>query len=343
MAFYDGTKLLSMKDINGNTPEIFICTSNRSAGKTTYFNRLMVNRFRKTGSKFMLIYRYNYELDDCADKFFKDIQGLFFPSMQMTSKRKAMGIYHELFLDDVNCGYAISLNSADQIKKYSHFFSDTSYMLFDEFQSETNHYCPNEIRKFMSVHTSVARGQGKQVRYVPVYMLSNCVSLLNPYYMELGIASRLNDSVRFLRGDGWVLESGFVETASLAQKESLFNKAFSSNSYWAYASENVYLNDSNAFVQKMPGNGRYVCTLKYEDSYYSIKEYPDQGVIYCDDRIDQTFPKKIAITTDDHEINYVMLKNNDILLGVLKDLFKKGCFRFKNLKCKNAVLKALSI
>lgn len=31
--FYDGTKLMSMKDINGNTPEIFICTSNRSAGK----------------------------------------------------------------------------------------------------------------------------------------------------------------------------------------------------------------------------------------------------------------------------------------------------------------------
>ena len=27
-------------------------------------------------------------------------------------------------------------------------------MIFDEFQSETNHYCSDEIRKFLSVHTS---------------------------------------------------------------------------------------------------------------------------------------------------------------------------------------------
>ena len=71
--FYDGTKLLSLSDINGNKPEIYICTSNRSAGKTTYFGRYCVNRWIKYGEKFCLIYRYNYELDDCAEKFYKDI------------------------------------------------------------------------------------------------------------------------------------------------------------------------------------------------------------------------------------------------------------------------------
>ena len=43
--YYDGTKLLSLMDINGKRPEIYISTSNRSAGKTTYFNRFFVNRF----------------------------------------------------------------------------------------------------------------------------------------------------------------------------------------------------------------------------------------------------------------------------------------------------------
>ena len=60
--FYDGTKLLSMKDIDNEVPEIFMCTSNRSAGKTTYFNRLCVNGFKKRGEKFCLVYRFNYEL-----------------------------------------------------------------------------------------------------------------------------------------------------------------------------------------------------------------------------------------------------------------------------------------
>ena len=67
-----------MKDINGLKPELFLCTTNRSGGKTTYFGRLLINRFLKYGKKFCLIYRYNYELDDVSNKFFKDFQTLFF-------------------------------------------------------------------------------------------------------------------------------------------------------------------------------------------------------------------------------------------------------------------------
>jgi hypothetical protein len=93
-------------------------------------------------------------------------------------------------------------------------------MLFDEFQSESNHYCVDEIKKLLSVHTSIARGNGEQIRYVPVFMLSNPVSIINPYYVELGISNRLHDDTKFLKGDGYVLENGFIETASKAQQES---------------------------------------------------------------------------------------------------------------------------
>lgn len=341
-SYYDGTKILSMLDINGNKPELYLITSNRSGGKTTYFGRLCVNRFKEKGEKFALIYRYNYELDDCAEKFFKDLSSLFFNDSVMTSKRKASGIFHELFLDDEPCGYAISLNSADQLKKYSHLFSDVQRMIFDEFQSETNHYCSDEIRKFISVHTSIARGQGKQSRYVPVFMLSNPVSIINPYFVELGISERLKDDTKFLRGDGFILEQGFIETASRAQKDSGFNKAFSNNSYVAYSSECVYLNDNKAFIEKPKGAGRYLCTIKYKGIDYGVREYADAGVIYIDDRSDNTFRFKITVTTDDHEINYVMLKRNDAFLTMLRFYFEKGCFRFKDLRCKEALLKSLS-
>lgn len=340
--YYDGTKLLSMKDINGLTPEIYMCTTNRTGGKTTYFNRLCVNRWRDGKGKFMLIYRFNYELDDVADKFYKDIRNLFFPGTHMVSKRRASGIYHELFIDDDSCGYAISLNSADQIKRNSHLFNDVNRMLFDEFQSETNHYCADETKKLLSVHTSVARGNGEQIRYVPTFMLSNPVSLLNPYYVEMDIATRLTDKVRFLRGDGYVLEQGYVESASLAQKESGFNRAFSKNSYVSYSSESVYLNDSKSFIEKPFGNSRYLVTLKYNGTLYGVREFPELGIIYCDDKPDTSFKGKIAVTTDDHEINYVMLKRNDLFLENMRWFFERGCFRFKDLRCKDAVLKALS-
>lgn len=348
--YYDGTKLLSMKDINGRDPELFMCTTNRTGGKTTYFGRLEVNRFLKQSKKFGIIYRYNYELDDVADKFFKDLKGLFFQDCDMDSKRKANGIFHELFLEKKgdgkghqSCGYAISLNSADQIKKYSHLFSDTDSLLFDEFQSETNHYCSDEIKKFLSVHTSIARGKGEQVRYVPVYMLSNQVSIINPYYNELGISSRLTEETKFLRGDGFVLENGFIETASRAQKESGINRAFKNNSYVTYSSENVYLNDNLAFVER-PENcaSRYLATIRYNGNDFAIKEYRELGIIYCDDRADRTYPMRISVTTDDHQVNYVMLKANDLFIANLRYFFERGCFRFKDLKCKEALMKCIS-
>ena len=162
--YYDGTKLLSMLDVDGKKPEIYMCTTNRTGGKTTYFGRLCVNRFLKYGEKFCLLYRFNYELSNVADKFFKDLNTLFFPGMEMTATAMGSGAFMELQLDEKPCGYAISLNNADQIKRMSHLFSDVSRIIFDEFQSETNHYCSNEVSKFIGIHTSIARGQGEQVR-----------------------------------------------------------------------------------------------------------------------------------------------------------------------------------
>lgn len=341
--YYDGTKLLSMLDINNQKPEIYICCGNRTGGKTTFFNRMVVKRFLDKGEKFALLYRYNYELDDCADKFFKDISTLFFNGMEMLNVRRASGIYHELFLDEKSCGYAISLNSADQIKKYSHLLSDVSRILFDEFQSESGKYCPNEINKLQSVHTSIARGQGKQTRYVPVYMLSNTVTILNPYFVEFGICDRLKADTKFLKGDGFVMEQCYIESASLAQKQSAFNRAFKNSNYLAYSAENIYLNDNTAFIERpLNSQSRYIATLKYCGKEYGLREYASLGIIYCDNNPDKTYKYKISVTTDDHQMNYVMLKRNDMFLENLRYLFERGCFRFKDMKCKEAVLKALS-
>lgn len=349
--YYDGTKLLSMKDINGEIPELYLCTTNRTGGKTTFFGRMLVNNFLKKNKKFILLYRYNYELDDVAEKFFKDIKELFFPRYIMQAQKRAKGVYCDLFLQDntdeeenwIHCGYALTLNGADQIKKYSHVFNDAECILFDEFQSETNHYCAQELRKFLSIHTSVARGQGKQVRYVPVYMLSNQVSLLNPYYSELGISSRLSKETKFLKGDGFVLENGFIESASVAQKESAINRAFKTNEYVTYAAENVYLNDNSAFVE-IPKNAisKYLMTIRYNKHDYAIREYDDLGIVYCDDTADVSYPLRISVTLDDHQINYVMLKRNEPFIIILREFFERGCFRFKNLKCKEALLTAIS-
>lgn len=352
MQWYDGTKLLSLSDSTGARPEVYFTTGNRSAGKTTYFNRLSVNRFLKKKQQFALLYRFNYELQNVGNKFFNDVGRLFFPGYTMTDKPVGKDIYRELYLhapgaDEKDpgmlCGYALDLNASDQIRKWSHAFIDVGHIVFDEFQSESNHYCNDEITKFMSVHTSIARGGGSAVRRVPIYMISNTVSLLNPYYTASGIGARLHTDTKFLRGDGFVLEQTYNRGAAELQKQSGFNRTFAKSKYVAYASENVYLNDNLAFIDTPSGKNNYYCTFDCDGVSYGIREYLNEGVVYVDKRPDLTARIRIAATTEDHRINYVMLKKNDLIIQNLRTYFKYGCMRFKDLECKDAFFKLISL
>lgn len=340
--YYDGTKLISMKDVNGKDPAFFLCSGNRTGGKTVWFSRLLVNRWKKKGQKFGLLYRFNDDMSDVAETFFKDINALFFPGDEMESEIRAKGKYHELFYNGEPCGYSLAINNADWLKRKAHLFSDIENLFMDEFQSETNHYCPDEVTKFRSVITSVARGRGEHVRHVPVFLCSNTVTLLNPYYSAMGISDKLRADTKFLRGDGYVLENAFVESAATAIKESAYARAFIDDSYTAYAAENVYLNDNYAFVEQPKGRGKYSLTVKYMNKSYALYEYIDSGIIYVTDKVDLSFPRKIALTTDDMNINYLMLQKNAPLIIYLRELFAKGCFRFRNLESKQMCLKLLS-
>lgn len=344
--YYDGTKLLSLQDIYNEKPEIYICTTNRTAGKTTFFNRYCFKRWKKYKEKFCLLYRFKYELSNVADKFFKDIGPLFFPGVKLTSTSKMGGMFHtiEEVVGDTSvcCGYAVSLNAANQLKSYSHLLSDVSRILFDEFQAENNRYCTDEIMKFNSIHVSLARGQGEQVRYLPVIMLSNPISIINPYYTELGISERLKLDTKFLRGEGFVLEQGFYEEASNALKSSAFNRAFKSNRYVAYATEAIYLNDDASFVSKLDGRSNYICTLKHNNDLFAIRGFSDYGLIYCDSHADITFKQRYSVSTEDHDVDYVLFKSNQMLVSYLRYYFEKGAFRFQDIKCKAALMAAIS-
>lgn len=344
--YYDGTKLLSLKDIDGQEPEIYICSVNRTAGKTTWFSRKLVSDYKKHGMKFAVLTRYAADLGNIAEEFFKDIGCLFFQGDKLTQKDRANGKYVELFLNDIPCGYGIPINRPENIKRRSHLFSDVKQMMLDEFQLESGIYLPREVEKLKSVHTSIARGQNEQVRRVPVYLVGNPVSLLNPYYIAFGISRRLKMETKFLRGEGFVLEQGFNESAYEAQMQSGFNKALQNGeaaTYVAYEAQGIYLNDSQAFIEQPKGKSRYLCTLRYEGRDIGIRVFDQAGIVYADNKADMSFPLRITVKTQDHDVNYVMLRQSAPILHNLRWYFEKGCFRFKDLVCKECVLTALSL
>lgn len=340
MSFYDGTKLLSLRDINRKRPEIYISTTNRNAGKTTFFNRMLMNKFVKRKEKFCLVYRYNYELDDCGSKFFKSIGKLFFNNHEVHSKMHSDKTYAEIYFDGDLCGYGVSLNKSNEIKKCSHLLSDTKYMLFDEFQPENNRYLKGEVKALMSIHTSLAREEGKQVKYLPLYMISNTVSIANPYFLAMGITNLLRSNTKYLRGDGFVLEQSYYEDVANMQLESGFNRALSSDSYVAYASQNVYLNDNTTFIDKPSGASRYICTI-VSDKNYSIRYYVDIGLYFMDKTYDRDNKTQISFETKNHNSNTILATASSNYGRMLKELFEKGMIRFSNYECKNVFITLL--
>lgn len=341
--FYDGTRLINAKDKHGQTPELYILDGNRSSGKTTYFSRWFVNRFKKYDEKFILIYRFKNELVDIENKFFNDIQGLFFPSDIMTSEVKEKGLYVELYLNDRLCGWAVSLNMAYKLKKCSHIFTKAKRALFDEFQAQQHEYCDNEIDKFVTLHASIARGQGQASRYFPIYMISNHISSLNPYY-KLFNCCNTADELRngFIRGDGYVIEKNMNDKIADIQKQSAFNRACSGSSAVEHTVSNESLNDNKTFVQTIKSrHNRYICNVIVDGSTIALKQINDvDGVrYYFTDKIDGNVKTRFVISSKDHDDTTLLVGRNFEFMQMLRVCFDCGQIRFSDLVVKDLAMR----
>lgn len=337
--YYNGDKIRTILDRNGELPEIVIVEGNRSAGKTVNFNNYVFQQFLKHGKKFGLLYRYKYEISEISNKFFKDIKAIYNYSGEFTEKSKSYGSYHELYYNGKSCGYAFAINSAEQIKKQSHEFSDIDYILFDEFQSEYNSYASNEINKFISIHTSIARGQGKQHRFVRVFMLSNPNDINNPYYNAWGISKKmlLNGS-KFIRGNGYVLERNFNEAAVAAMKQSGFLNAFYNSVYYkTLTKNNSYLqnNDDLILPDYNLSKFRYYFTIKHNQKLFGVWENGE--LIIITENVNYEFPRRYVLTRDNITTDSRFILINPKLVTILRNYFDNARLYATSLDAVNII------
>lgn len=346
--YYRLDRLLSKKDINGNTPEIYIVSGNRTAGKTFAIKEFLLNDFLKHGSQFMLQFRKNFDLDACERSFMEDIQNLF-PGYEMTSESERRGAYKVLILTGgkhphgIECGFATYLNAYETIKKASSRFEKVANRFMDEFQSENGDYIDREISKYMSIHYSIARGFGKQSRYVREFLASNTFSKYNPYYLALGISERIEPGAKFVRGNGWVLEITNNENAMEEMLNSGFSKAFSNSNYIQSAAKNRHILDNESFVSKENTKGMmYWATIVFyneeADSPDKIAVYLGVNKCFCSSKINPECRRIITFNPRTHNEETVLTADNVSLLRYFRDFFDRGCMYFESGKIKKIIL-----
>lgn len=348
--YYSLYQIYQKKDLKGNKPGIFIITGNRTAGKTTAVLLQLLEEFKETGKRFIIMYRQRYELID-SSKQFADCLNLY-PEFghAMIDKSIVGGMMREYWLypqhdsdHPVSCGYGIFLKNPDVIKKYSAMFADCWNILFDEFQTETGKYLENELDKFQSVYMSVSRGGGNQSRGVNVYLLSNDVTLMNPYFIRFGIHKRLKKDTRFIRGDGWIFQYEVNRSAIEALEKNAVNVAFKDTGYSKYSRGIGQLYATSSFISKIPSVSRYIFTIKFNDKEYGVRECVDDGILHISSRVEPNCLTTLVYKQSDYNENNKLMVKNSIVWKRLKMSYEANILRFDDIATKNDIFDILGV
>lgn len=348
--YYSGYTLMSKTCKDGTKPEWYISTSNRNGGKTTFYNGWALHNFIQKSKKFYVCYRNKYEMDAAADSFFNDIKKYFFKNLIMKQETGVRNVFVNLYVavdSDApewhHCGYAFAIAGYDQIKKRSHLLNDGAYIIMDEFQLEdSSKYLKNkktgmtEIDMLLSIHASLARGNGKQVRYLPVILIGNLIDKYNPYYEMLGISKKINENLQYMRGNGWVLEQDYNESAAELNKKSAFNRAAKNSSYaGGLSSKKKYLLENNDFIVKISENGQYIGTIVHKNKSYGVRYIYSIDSYYISDKADPSYKTCHACTTDDIAENVIFTKKHKLRSLLEKKLYD-GILFFSSMEAKKA-------
>lgn len=305
----------------------------RGAGKTYGLLKYEIERYQKTGARFLYVRRTDEELK----KLTTQKRGRIFNHVQV--EFEGYDLWAEsnvLHIDKEVCGYAQALSTARKMK--SDALDNVRDIIFDEFIIDTTtsqqRYLPDEVTAFLELYESIAR-PGTRDYDVRCWFLGNAISSTNPYfdYFDLKMPYKtdiwkMNDSLVQLVAPPELIE---------AKKNTRFYKMIEGTAYAAYASENKFLRDNAHFICKKPRDAEYQFTLSYMDNMIGIWRSYKEGRYYVSDNIDKQCRIVYATTTDSHEPNTLLMRGFKSCshLKSLKGAYDLGCVYYENQRLSN--------
>lgn len=340
--FYNGYYLMNMRDLNNCVPEIFISTGNRTAGKTFFFKRLLVRYSLQTGTKFLWLTRKKTQLSSASQSFIADIQNCHDFKEQFKIEGSDFAGIKEITYSDICIGYVSYLNYADDIKESSNMFNDLSIIAKDEFQLvNPRDYVQDEMWKLRSIHKSCARGYGKHNRFLPVILISNMISIINPYFVALGIHKRFSPETKKMRGNGWCLQVTHNAVATTASTNSLFERAFGEDEQTLSDNFNKFMDSLNLVGKQNLGQLRMVCIFYVKKRAYGI--WAGNNYFYVSTKYDISCKHKYALDLESHKEDTVLITRFEPFFAGLRKYFEKGYVRFQDVECRVALVDALAV
>ena len=315
---------------------------NRGGGKTIEMMRLATSCFIKHNRTTIWLRRWDVELDATFfDKFFSDPAFYNqFPDYEFKAKKSKYGGTGYIRKKGTEhwIPYIQFMCLSTALKHKSIPFTSVRYIIFDEFiidQKSNMRYIKNEVIVFFEFLQSVMRLRDD----VRCLFVGNSISMINPYFLYYNIKRPTQE---FTVGKDYCVQYYVNPEYTEKLKNSRFGRLVAGTAYADYAIDNKFFRDNECFVEKRSKNARYWYTLKYEDTYLSVWTDSKTCLYYIDDAYDKN-KVCFTMTTDDHNINTIMVKNAKTYfpLQALVQAYEFGRVRLKSLKLQAIFLDIL--
>ena len=310
----------------------------RGGGKTYGALGDCIDRYLHGKGQFLYVRRIKTELEKLTimhgGRLFKAVEHEF-PDYELKAESNTLSIRKAGDKAWQTMGYAQPLSTASILK--SDAMPEVTTIVFDEFiidNSGTYHYLKDEVRKFLDLYETVARG-----RDVVVFFLSNAVTISNPYFDFWNLNKPYNGDIQRFGSSKEVLVENVVNHAlSTQKKQSRFGKIIADTEYSDYAYDNEWLLDNTDFVSKKTKDSEYFITLLYKDRQIGVWVDRRQWLWWISDSVDKQCNKVYSVTTDEHKPNVMLFSMGRKLgwLSTLTDAYQCGAVRYESIKLKNA-------
>lgn len=283
----------------------------RGGGKT--FNTLLhaIKRFEKTGEQFIYLRRRGVDLDDACHRkeggdLFSDIRHHgYFKGVDLKVAADKSGGYNFYYNGKI-MGYGKALSTA----RRSTSLPLVKLIIFDEFliddRNRHDRYLNSgdEFFLFNNFYETIARG-----RDIPVLFLGNAFSMVNPYFIELGI--RIDNPVenKIYKGKSWTLVFWRDEDYIKKREQTQFYQATKGTAFNEHAFGNHFYLDRTDFVKKRPKDSEHQFSLVYLGKTYGVWVDWDKGEYYVSTKGANTSREKtISLSLADNKPNNVSIR-----------------------------------
>lgn len=331
----------------------YVIVGNRSGGKSFGCKKRGIKNFITKGEQFMYVRRYEKDLKDSAPTFFDDIiKTNQFPDYEF--KVDGDKFYCRLKVDpdakvswtkDDICGYGAILSTADNKKSIA--YPSVTMIIYDEFmldkESSMQRYLKNEPRSLMSLYETVARPGTEHPRCI-LFMLSNSVSVNNPYFLTWDLKMPSTDKPDKNGKYIWhhptrsmIVENVKKDEMVEAKKQHEFYTITRGTGYDDFSIENEFINDDDTFVEKRSSTAKPYFSFIYKGQRFGVWISMIEGLIWVSNQYDPGYPLVYSLTMKDHRPNTMFLKNRKQAqhFNTFIQAYKDGCVRFESVLIKS--------